>query len=1083
MPAKHSGINFINRIVDTPHLNFLNFLYMYNGGGVAVGDIDNDGLPDIYMVANQGINSLFLNKGQFRFEDITTTSGVEGSIGSSVWNNGVTMVDINADGWLDIYVCELDGYLGLKGKNKLFINNRDRTFTEQAASYGLDIRSQSQEANFFDFDLDGDLDMFLVSMSMENPRTYKPGSMRSGRDSNGADRLYENTGNGFVDVSSRAGIYGGSMGYGLSVSIADLNNDQYPDIYVTNDFYENDYLYFNKQNGTFEEGINDAIGHTSYFSMGSTIADFNNDGWMDIFTLDMKPASDFLVKSSFSPESFSKYKYRKNFGYHDQFSRNMLHQNAGILNGSKSRFREIGEMSGIDATDWSWSALSADFDLDGRKDMFITNGIPYRPNDLDYLNYKSDQAQDSNGVNFEQLLELMPSGHVANMAFRNMGAVFEDVSSQWGVDLIGCSNGAAYADLDNDGDLDLVMNNLNTPATIYRNTTRDEEEECANFLKIALRGSSSNPFGVGARVTLFMGDSMQMQELAPVTGWLSSIEPILLFGLGKSKEIDRLEVDWKDGRRQELRHPSVNTQIVLAYKHSKENPSSSSSQQKELLFSRATELEENIDFTHIENEYVDFHYEPLLPRMISTQGPRIAVGDINNDGLDDFYLGGAKYQAGAIFVQQIETEGSFKKVDNNIFYKDRAEEDVEAAFFDVNGDDLLDLYVVSGSGEGAMDYTGKDRLYLNRGNNSFSKSTQHPQLDFNGSCVTIGDFNDDGVTDLFVGGRSVPGSYGKYPASRILLGDGVGRVFDFTPKMFGNNFQLGMVTDAVWLAKTKELIVAGEWMPLTRVNFSSDTITIDRIQNTSGWWNTLHSADLDGDGDLDLLAGNLGANSSLKASPSEPVSLYVKDFDNNSTIDPIMTHYQDGVEVPFFGRDLIGNQLQPIRRLYPTYGEFASSPFDQIFNRDDLHGAGRWQVQTFSSMILLNEGLSGFTPEPLPIEAQYSPIYGFAVADFNLDGHQDILSVGNFYGNQVALGKFDASYGSFLCGSEDARWKFIENINTGFSVEGEARDIELVQTATGEVLVFVSRNDNSLVVYNTEVDLNAGLIDEILRPQ
>ena len=1062
LSPEETGILFSNDIVETEDFNILEYLYMYNGGGISIGDINNDGLPDIFFTANQNEDRLYLNKGHLQFEDITGQAGVGGEVGDKNWTTGTTMVDINSDGWMDIYVCQVYGYKNLTGENKLYINNKDGTFTNKAREYGLEAKSYAQQSAFFDYDQDGDLDMFLLNFAVHTPDSYKSGALRSQRDQLSGDRLYRNDNSKFVDISEEAGIFGGAMGYGLALGIADINNDGFPDIYVSNDFHENDYLYYNQGDGTFKEDISASMGHTSTFSMGNDIGDINNDGWHDVITLDMKPADEKIFKTLVGVDPYDVYQLKVGFGYHDQYPRNMLQLNQGNLFENISSFSEVGEYYGISNTDWSWGALLADFDLDGNKDLFITNGIPHRPNDLDFIKYTSNENQKNNDFSNLDMISSIPEGSASNVAYKNTGIKFEDKSKEWGLDLVGVSNGVAYVDLDNDGDLDLVINNLNGIASVYENTLSDKQE--SNYLKIKFSGTEKNIKGIGARIILEDSGLIQMQELNPTKGWLSSMDHSLLFGLGEKTKIAQLTVKWPDGKVQQLKDIPSNQTITLEYADSELPAPLQKTSSDEKLFIDISH-KSGIDFKHVENDFNDFYSEKLLPRMISREGPKIAVGDVNNDGLDDFYVGGGKNQEGHLYVQLLGQENQFQRVLSNDFFLDRASEDVGSVFIDVDSDGDLDLYVVSGGGEPFQDFTMADRLYLNDGRGNFTKSNTHPQLDFNGSCVVAGDFNNDGIPDLFIGARSIPGSYGRYVQSRILLGNGNGQLFDFTAGIFGNHINLGMVTDAAWLPESKELVVVGEWMSVTILDFKDIPIVQKKLINTSGWWNTIHATDFDSDGDTDVFLGNFGLNSTLNASVSFPVNLYIKDFDNNQSIDPILSYFKKGVEYPFYGLDELAKQLVAVKKVYTTSESYANSTFSEVFPKEELVGAGRSQAFTFSSIYLENKNGGNFLENELPKELQFSPIYGFASGDFNGNGSVDVLAGGNFHANQINIGKLDASFGHLLRGNDGLSFNYVESMNSGFSVKGEIRDIKILNGLEGKMIILVARNNDTIQTF------------------
>lgn len=1051
LPDKETGILFSNDITETEEFNINQYLYAHNGGGVAIGDINNDGLPDIYFTANQLPNRLYLNKGNFKFEDITEKAGVAGITGKTKWTTGVVMADVNGDGLLDIYVSQVANYRTFDGTNELFINNGNLTFTERANEFGLDLKSYSQQAAFFDYDRDGDLDMYQLNHAVHNPDVYIRAELRSRRDSLAGDKLFRNDNGIFHDVSEAAGIYGGATGYGLAVGIGDIDNNGWPDIYVSNDFHENDYVYYNNCDGTFRESINGTLGHCSTFSMGNDIADINNDGLLDIITLDMKPEDEVIRKKSAGPDPYDIYYYKLSFGYYYQYPRNMLHLNRGNLFEYNVQFSEVGQQAGVDATDWSWSALLADFDNDGKKDIVITNGIIRRPIDLDYINFTYNDDVHKNFSSL-QMAYNMPDGAVTNYAYKNNGDLsFTNVSSAWGFDLRGYSMGASYADLDNDGDLDLVVNNLNAPASVYRNNS--ESVTGNNFIRVRLKGDHGNMFGTGARVEVTTDDDVIVQELNPSRGWLSSVDYTLCFGIGKSNTIKKVSVQWPDGRIETRDNISANQTITVDQLQSVKKQGGRISGHK--LFEDVT-ARSGITFTHLENAYVDFNDERLMPHELSTEGPRMATGDVNGDGLEDFFVGGARGQPGAIFIQRNADSVFFETLPGNVFEQDKNCEDIESVFFDADGDSDLDLYVVSGGSQSVERVNNLDRLYINDGHGTFVKSKDLPVVDTNGSCVVAADFNHDGYTDLFVGSRSIVRKYGLAPDSYLLWNTGKGNFSKDTTAYAAALHELGMVTDAAWLAKTNELVIVGEWMPVTFLRFGKNSMEKREIPNSSGWWNTVCVTDIDNDGDDDLLLGNLGLNTDLKASAKEPVGLYINDYDNNYTVDPILTYYRDHKEWIYPGLDEIKKQLPPIRLHYPKYAEFAGHTFPEVFSEASIKTSIQKKAQTFESAFLTNND-GEYVMHSFPWQVQVSPVYSFIVDDFDQDGFSDIVAAGNFYGNTPAIGRIDASYGSFLKGNGKGEFTFVEPAVSGFAVYGEVRDMRMIR-AGNEKWIVVSRN-------------------------
>ncbi len=1057
-------IDFTNTVTESDSFNINSYLYAHNGGGVALADFNNDGLVDIYFTSNQESNRLFLNKGGLQFEDRTEQAGVSGPMGKGIWCTGVTVVDVNQDGWLDIYVNYLwDGNM-FKGENQLFLNNGDGTFEEKASDFGMDLKGYCQQSAFFDYDNDGDLDMFQLNHSIHDLDVYVDVGKRAVRDSLAGDRLFENQESKFFDISDEAGIFGGATGYGLSVSIADLDNNGCPDIYVSNDFHDNDYLYYNQCNGTFKEAVKGSTTSTSTFSMGSDIADINNDGLLDIMTLDMKPHDEVTRKKSSGADPYDIYQFKKKFGYSDQFPHNMLHLNRGNLFEDHSQFSEISQMAGIDATDWSWSVLLADYDNDGSKDIFITNGILRRPNDLNYINFNYNTASAEQKSSLE-LAQMMPEGKVTNYAYRNKGNLsFEDVSEEWGLDLLGCSMGSAYGDLDNDGDLDLVVNNLNQASSIYKNNS--EILNANNFLKIKLNGSINNRNGIGAKVIVQIPGKTMVQEMNPVRGWLSSSHDQLVFGLGKEKNVEEVKIIWPDGRKEVLLTLPANQTISLDYKNSILIPV-----EEEVVAYYFERVQDSlINFVHKEDNFDDFSNEYLIPHKLSTEGPKIAVGDINNDGLEDFFIAGAKGQAGAIF-KQVKDGGSnhFERVFVPAIEDDIDQEDVDAIFVDIDADGDQDLYVVSGGGFTKDLSLYEDRLYLNDGTGTLNKYIgELPKS--NGSVVEKGDFNKDGLIDLFIGTRSEFGSYGVSPNSYVLYTKEInlGGRPNFNIGIVKN---LGMVTDASWDAKEEDLVVVGEWMPITFLEFEGDSISLKReLPNSAGLWNTVKREDINGDNQKDLLVGNLGLNSSWTASKDYPLKLIVKDWDQNGSVDPIIAYYKEGKEWVYNSLDELKKQMPLVRKRYNNYESYANDDLGKVFSKEDLRSAQVKIVQTLASTIYLNHN-GVCEPERLPREVQMAPIFTFFVQDFNADGISDIMAAGNFKGYTPSLGKQDVSFGNILIGDSSGNWQTMEPTKSGFYSNGIIRDIKPIKLGNRQYIL-IGNNNGPLEIFKIKTPIN-----------
>ncbi len=1044
LSKSETGINFRNILQESEELNVLNYMYFYNGGGVAVGDVNNDGLTDVLFTGNMVKNRLFINKGEMHFEDITATSGVAEAQG---WCTGATMVDINQDGWLDIYICRSADTRPEKRANLLYINNKNNTFSEKAAEYGLADEGYSTQASFFDYDKDGDLDMFLLNHSLNEfagfskilPDLKKQVSPIYG------NKLYQNDGKGhFLEVSQQEGIISNVLSFGLGVAISDVNNDGWLDIYVSNDFNEQDYLYINQKNGSSIQFIDESasrLGHTSLFSMGSDAADINNDGSPEILTMDMEAEGNHRQKMTSGADNYDKFKLLESLGFGSQFSRNMLH-----LNNGNGHFAEIAQFSGVSSTDWSWSALFQDYDNDGFKDLFITNGFVKDYTDMDFLKFTTDEQIKANEgqaqkLSVSQLIEKMPKSTVESYIFQNKGNLTFDMKNKdWGIGGNVVSSGAAYADLDNDGDMDLVVNNINEYATVYQNNTNTLLKN--NYLKVKLLGDNKNASGIGSKILVYADGQTYMQEQMPVRGFQSSVEQVLNFGMGKLSQIDSVVVIWNDDKKQVLTNIKPNQ--ILTVKKSEANQVFVYQDVKNTkLFA---EQENNLNFTHTENAYNDFKSQILLPYMLSRSGPCLAKGDINNDGLEDLFVGGASGQSGELFLQQ--KNGQFTPKPQAIFKQDIASEDCGATFFDADNDKDLDLYVVSGGSEfSPNDATLQDRLYLNDGKGNFSKS-QLPKETISGSCVRPADIDGDGDLDLFVGGRLIPQNYPTTPESFILINQGKG-IFkkDNQQKISG----LGMVTDAVWADinkdNVKDLVVVGEWMPIKifinkkgkLVDESATWITLPM----NGLWNKILAEDMDNDGDLDLVIGNHGLNSQIKASESQPAEITFKDFDDNGTIDPIMTYYLDGKSYPMPSRDDLLEHLPMLKKKFTDYKSYADAQITDLFSSSELAGSTTLKANNLQTIYLENTGKS-LKIKTLPKEVQFSPVYAMATADVNNDGKKDLILGGNLSTARIKFGKYDASNGTVLFGDGKGNFSYVSSNKTGLNLKGDVRSMEIV---------------------------------------
>lgn len=1044
-----SGIHFQN--TPNPSLNILDYLYYYNGGGVAAGDIDNDGLIDLYFTANQrGANKLYRNKGGFQFEDITVSAGVAGT---ADWHSGVTMVDINGDGLLDIYVSVVSGKFGLNGTNQLFVNEGNGRFTEKAAEYGLNFQGYATQAAFFDYDHDGDLDCYLLTQSDHSVDRFADTSLRRKETDKTGDRLYRNDGGSFTDVSKAAGIYSSVLGYGLGLAIADLNDDGWEDIYVGNDFHENDYYYINNGNGTFTEAGADHFNHYSRFSMGNDIADFNNDAAPDLFTADMLPEEEKHLKTYSSGETLDIYRFTiERNGYQPQYSRNALQVNLG----KGKAFSDLALQYGVAATDWSWCPLFADFDNDGWKDLFVSNGIRHRPVDLDYMKFISDHLVQKQLGQTNQLdsaaLSQMPDGAMHNYLFANQqGEGFSNISLKAGLGEANYSSGAVYADLDNDGRLDLIVNNSYAPAGIYCNRTTEN-----NWIQLSLEDlHSMNRNAIGAKIYVWQNGNRQYQQLMLTRGFQSSVSPRLHVGLGAGEVVDSIQIIWPDQSTEILKAVAVNQHLII----SKQNnlPQFVKQTASPTLLTDITD-QFQIPWKHKENEFTDFLRQRLIPHELSKLGPGLAIADINGDGYDDMYAGGTAAGSGAFLLSK--PDGEFETFIDLIQPLSMADETV-CLLEDFNGDGRPDLFIGTGGNERfSGDSVLRDRLFIQTENGRFKEHSGLPFIAENTGAAAAADVDGDGDPDLFIGVRANTRGYGIPMNSYLLLNDGKGNFSPASEKMIDLK-NLGMVSAAAWADFDKDgrpdLVVAGEWMPIHIFLNKGSHFEKKILANTSGMWQSIELTDIDKDGDIDVLAGNFGTNSKLKASTEFPLRLYVKDLDQNGQSDPLLTYSTPEGEYSFLGKDELEQQVPSIKRQFLRYSEFAGKSVTTILP-NWINGAEKHLIQTLQSSLLLNDGVGNFSIQALPAAAQVAPIFSFLATDLNRDGHSDILTAGNFSGSSPYEGRYDANWGTVLSGNGKNVFDPIWPAESGFINRGETRNLRKLNRLQGVLYVAAINN-------------------------